>query len=133
MSATIRSSRTGGVPSRRAVLGKFAVFLSAVCFALVLGPAPAYPQDRPLDAPRAGGIVGERFDGFAFLRDPNASAEVRALVAQANDQRRKLYRQRAAEQGTSVDSVGKIYAAKIIGAAPAGTWSLKQDGTEVRK
>lgn len=133
MSAQIRSSRAMDLISSRAASGKFALLLSAICFALVLSSAPAFSQGRPLDAPRAGGIVSERFDGYAVVRDPNASADVKALVAKVNDQRRKLYEQRAAEQGTSVDSVGKIYATQIIGSAPPGTWSVRQDGTEARK
>lgn len=119
--------------SSRAASGKFALLLFAICFALVLSSATAFSQGRPLDAPRASGIVGERFDGYAVVRDPNASADIKALVANVNDQRRKLYEQRAAEQGTTVDSVGKIYASQIIDAAPPGTWSVRQDGTEVRK
>jgi len=96
-------------------------------------PVAALAQGRPLDAPRAAGQVGERFDGFAVVRDANAPADVRALVDQANAERRTLYQQRAAGNGTTPDAVGKIYAQEILKAAPAGTWFLQESGQWVKK
>ncbi|MEE8248413.1 MAG: DUF1318 domain-containing protein, partial [Alphaproteobacteria bacterium] len=52
---------------------------------MALGPASA----QSLDALRAGGVVGERFDGLAVVRDPGASAQVQELVQQINQERQK--------------------------------------------
>ena len=99
----------------------------------LLVPLAALAQGRPLDAPRAAGQVGERFDGFAVVRDAGAPAAVTALVDQANAERRALYQQRAASDGATPDAVGKIYAQEILKAAPAGTWFLQESGQWIRK
>ena len=91
---------------------------------MALGSASA----QSLDALRAGGVVGERFDGLAVVRDPGASAEVQALVQQVNQERQKIYGQRASEQGLPIDQVGRVYAAQIQGQAPSGTWILSESG-----
>jgi hypothetical protein len=95
-----------------------------VVLALALGPASA----QSLDALRAGGVVGERFDGLAVVRDPGASAQVQALVQQVNQKRQQIYGQRASEQGVPIDQVGRVYAAQILGQAPSGTWFLSASG-----
>jgi uncharacterized protein YdbL (DUF1318 family) len=96
-------------------------------------PIAAGAQERPLDAPRAAGQIGERYDGLAVLHDPNAPADVRALVDQVNARRSALYKQRAASDGATVDAVGRIYAKEILSKAPAGTWFLQESGQWVRK
>lgn len=108
-------------------------------FGLVLAGAavlafetPAWAQSRVLDAPRAGGTVGERFDGFAVARGAAAPATT-ALVAQVNAERRALYAQRAATDKVSVEAVGKIYAVEILKAAPPNTWFLAESGQWTQK
>lgn len=93
---------------------------------------PALAQGRPLDAPRAAGIVGERYDGYAVVRGA-ASADVASLVNRVNADRRALYAQRAKSEGVPVEAIGKIYAKEIMQSAPAGTWFLGQDGNWARK
>jgi len=94
---------------------------------MALGLAqPAYAD--PLDAPRAQGLVGERFDGFAVVRDPNAGSDVKALVKDINAKRRAFYDQTAKEQNTTIVAVGKIYANKIFEKAPGGYWFLTDSG-----
>lgn len=92
----------------------------------------AQSQGRLLDAPRAAGQVGERYDGFAVVRG-TVSPEIAALVDKVNAERRTVYAQRAATDGVPVEAVGKIYAAEIIKAAPPGTWFLSEAGTWTRK
>lgn len=94
---------------------------------------PAGAQDRPLDAPRAAGTVGEGFDGLAVIRDPNAPASIRALVDRTNAQRLSLYKKRASEAGGSVKDIGTIYARQIMKSAPAGTWFLDASGKWERR
>lgn len=109
-------------PRRRALLA----------LGLVLVGGMALAQARPLDAPRASGQVGERFDGFAVLRDAGATS-LKPLVDQVNAERRKLYAERAAADKASVEQVGRIYAAEIVKSAPTGTWFLQENGQWIRK
>jgi uncharacterized protein YdbL (DUF1318 family) len=94
--------------------------------------ASAQPSARLLDAPRAAGTVGERYDGYAVARGP-IPPEVAALVEQINAERRALYAQRAKSEGVPIDTIGKIYAGQIMNSAPAGTWFLSESGQWTRK
>src|SRR5579872_5775563 len=79
----------------------------------------AYAQSRPLDAPRAAGLVGEKYDGLAIVRSASAPADVKSVVDQANQERAALYQQRATSTGATPDAVGRIYAKQIFDQAPA--------------
>ena len=101
----------------------------------VLAASPflrAVAQSKLLDAPRADGSVGERFDGFA-VGHGTVSASVAALVAQVNAERRAVYAQRAQTDKASIDAVGRIYAAEIMKSAPAKTWFLSEAGSWTQK
>lgn len=103
----------------------------AVLFALAI-PSLSMAQDRPLDAPRAQGLVGERFDGYAVVRG-NAPANIVALVQQTNAERKALYTREAQSAKAPVEAIGKIYAAEIVKSAPAKTWFLSESGTWTQK
>ena len=95
---------------------------------------PAMAQGTPLDQPRADGVVGERFDGFAYLVNPGAApADIRQLVDSINVQRLAVYEQRAQAEGVTAAAVGRIYAVEILEGAPAGTIFLQESGQTVRK
>jgi len=94
--------------------------------------AGARAQSRLLDAPRAAGTVGERYDGFATVRGA-APPDVAALVARVNAERRTVYAERAQTDKVSVDAVGKIYAAEIMKSAPPKTWFLSESGQWTQK
>lgn len=123
MSGPIRFSE----PTRRRLLA-----LSLV-LPLAAGAASAWAQSRALDGPRASGAVGERYDGFAVVRDTAQAATLGPVVNQVNNERRAVYAQRAAADKAPMDQVGRIYAAEIFKAAPAGTWFLQESGQWVRK
>lgn len=93
---------------------------------LLLSAPPAHAQS--LDAARAAGIVGERYDGLLVIRQPNAPAAVRAMVENVNEQRRDIYAKRAAEQDVPPAQVGRLYASQIAAKAPNGTWFLLENG-----
>jgi len=95
-----------------------------------LGLAPAAAAS--LDAARASGMIGERFDGYAVAR-PSANADAKKLVGTVNAQRAAIYAKRAREQGITADAVGKVYAKEILDRAPKGTWFLQANGDWVRK
>jgi len=123
MSKTSRFSRI-----RRGLL---ALALAGPLLALAgLSPAAA----SPLDGPRDAGVVGERYDGLAVIRDEGrASAQIRGLVADINRQRRAYYEDQAASQNAPVPAIAAIYAETIFEKAPAGWWFLLQDGRWVQK
>ena len=116
-------------PTRRASL----TLMLAVAGFLAADPITgARAQSRLLDAPRAAGTVGERYDGFAAVRGA-ASPEVKALVDQVNQERRAVYAVRARADKASIDAVGKIYALEIMKAAPQKTWFLSEPGQWTQK
>ena len=96
--------------------------LLACALLLVLPAGPAGAQS--LDDLRAGGQVGERADGFLEARDGAAQG----LVAEINAKRRQEFERIAAEQGISVDEVGRIAAEKIISRLPSGAWYRTSGG-----
>ena len=112
---------------------RFGLLLWAGMLVCALTPdAGAQSQARFLDAPRATGVVGERYDGYAVVRGA-ASPDVVALVDAVNAERRAVYAQRAAADGVPIEAVGKIYAAEIIKSAPKGTWFLSESGQWTQK
>lgn len=117
------------LPGRR----RFVLWLgSCLLAATLVSEASAQAQGRVLDAPRAAGLVGERFDGFAVARGA-VPLDVATLVESVNAERRAIYTQRAASQGVPVQEVGKVYAAEILKSAPAGTWFLAENGQWSRR
>lgn len=105
--------------SRRTVLLSLPI-LSAV-------PAGFARAQGMLDAARAAGQVGERFDGYAAVHGA-APANVQSLVQQVNGERRALYAERAAAQKVPVEAIGRIYAAEILRKLPPGSWVFGEDG-----
>jgi uncharacterized protein YdbL (DUF1318 family) len=104
-------------------------FSSAAVLAILLavGAVPSAKAQRILDAPRAAGTVGERYDGFAVVHG-SASSDVSALVDSVNARRRQIYEQRAQAQHAPASEIGKVYATEILRRAPAGTWFLSESG-----
>lgn len=116
-------------PTRRGFVALMFAGVGILAISPFLG---ARAQPRVLDAPRAAGIVGERYDGFAALHGA-ASPEIAALVAHVNAERRTVYAQRAQSDKVSLDAVGKIYALEIMKSAPPKTWILPESGQWMQK
>lgn len=112
---------------RRVLLQLLGALALVALFGGPLSPGPALAQD--LDALRASGQVGERFDGYAQARDGSLGG----FVQQVNAQRKQIYQQRAAEQGVSADQVGRVYAKEIMAKAPKGTYFLNESNQWVQK
>ena len=135
MSAPRRSSDPSApraLPGHRQALALL-LGLAALVALVAAAPAQAQEQPRTLDAPRSTGIVAERWDGYAILRDNTAGVDVRAVVETINRKRRDHYSEVARREGTTIESVGRIYAQQIFNQAPAGTWFLGEDGNWKRK
>ena len=100
----------------------------------VLTPALAFAASgaraQSLNKLRASGAIGERFDGYTVARTGGAASSVSKAV---NAKRRKIYAQRAAQQGVKVGQVGRVYAKQIFKKAPGGTYFLQENGKWVRK
>lgn len=121
-----RSSRLNATHATYILPRRDAIALLAAA-ALVLVSAGARAQSRPLDAPRAAGTVGERYDGFAVVRG-TATPDISALVDRVNAERRAVYEQNASSQKASVEAIGRIYAQEILKSAPSKTWFLSEAG-----
>src|SRR4051812_16397416 len=82
-----------------------AVMRAIVLAAAFVMAAPAAAQTPAVNAARAAGAVGERFDGYIGVAAP-VTAVVRSQVATINIRRRSLYSNLAAAKGVSPQDVG---------------------------
>lgn len=96
---------------------------------LALDPAAA----QSLDALRAEGVVGERYDGLLVVRTGTPSTVILEFIENVNVQRRKIYADRAAQQGVPVGQVARIYAVEIYEKLPTGAWFLDESGAWKQK
>ncbi len=109
------------------------IFALVVVFAAFYSAPGSVQADTRLDTYRANGVIAERFDGYVEIRDSNAPSDARALVKDVNSKRRALYKQRADESDVPVEEVGKVFANKIVGTAPPGTYFRQSSGGYVQK
>ena len=93
---------------------------------LALG-AGAVAQTPAINAGRATGIVGERFDGYLGIAAPVSSA-LRSQVATINIQRRALYSRLAASKGASPQDVGITAGCQLLARVAVGEAYLWTDG-----
>jgi uncharacterized protein YdbL (DUF1318 family) len=98
---------------------------------LMLAPA-ASAQTAAVDAARAAGIVGERYDGYMGLSGP-ASAQVRSQVATINIRRRSLYSNLAASRGASPQDVGITAGCQLLARVGVGQAYMLPDGAWRRR
>ena len=100
--------------------------------AVLLVGAPAIAQTPAVNAARAAGVVGERFDGYLGIAGP-ASAAVRSQVATINIQRRSLYSRLAARKGVSPQDVGITAGCQLMARVAVGESYLWTDGSWRRR
>ena len=113
--------------TRGALLGAAAVLLGL--------SAAAAAQTPAIDAARAAGSLGERFDGYIGIAAP-VSGSVRSQVSTINIRRRSLYSNLAARKGVSPQDVGitagcQLLARVSVGEAymlAAGLWRRRAPG-----
>lgn len=99
--------------------------------ALVLA-VPAAAQTPAVDAARASGAVGERYDGYLGVSGV-VSAPVRSQVARINIQRRSLYSRLAASKGASPQDVGITAGCQLLAGVGVGEAYMLADGTWRRR
>jgi uncharacterized protein YdbL (DUF1318 family) len=90
----------------------------------LLAVTPAVAQIPAINAARAAGIAGERYDGIAAP----ASPIVRNQVATINIRRRALYSRLAASKGVSPQEVGITAGCQLLARVAVGEVYLWTDG-----
>lgn len=87
---------------------RFAVLaFAALAAAALLAPLPASAQSA--EQLRAAGQACELPNGYMRAIDN----DVRTAVERINDQRRRVYEQKAREEGVSAEAVGQVYAQEL--------------------
>jgi uncharacterized protein len=100
--------------------------------ALAVAGSAALAQTPAINAARAGGIVGERYDGYmGFAGAP--SAALRSQVATINIRRRALYSNLAASRGVSPQEVGITAGCQLLARVSVGEAYLLGDGVWRRR
>jgi hypothetical protein len=95
--------------------------------------APAASAQTPaMDAARAAGQIGERFDGYIGVAAP-VSATVRSQIAAINIQRRTLYSNLATSKGASPQDVGFTAGCQLLARVPVGGAYMWADGAWRRR
>ncbi len=108
------------------------LFVAAALAASLLLIAPDNAQADALDAAKAAGHVGERFDGYLGAVTSNPPADVARLVEEINAQRRAKYLAIAEKNGTSVAAVAALAAKKLVEEAPSGHYVMPKPGPWIR-
>jgi hypothetical protein len=103
----------------------------ALLASLVLASATA-AQTPALDAARAAGAVGERYDGYLGVAAP-ISAQVRSQVSTINVRRRALYSNLAARRGASPQDVGITAGCQLLARVGVGHSYMLTDGVWRRR
>ena len=100
--------------------------------ALVAAGSAAVAQTPAVNAARAAGIVGERYDGYmGFIGTP--SAAVRSQVSTINIRRRALYSNLAASRGASPQEVGITAGCQLLARVGVGEAYMLGDGVWRRR
>ena len=97
---------------------------------LMATPAPA--QTPAVDAARAAGAVGERYDGYIGVAAP-VTGVVRSQVATINIRRRSLYSNLAAAKGVSPRDVGITAGCQLLARVGIGEAYLLNDSAWRRR
>jgi uncharacterized protein len=106
---------------------KLLIAASVLVSLAVPGAAPAQDPAAILSARRAG-LIGERYDGYLGVVNPNVSAELRRQVAALNIRRRSLYSNLAARKGVSPEEVGITAACSLLRRIGVGEYYLLGQG-----
>jgi uncharacterized protein len=93
---------------------------------------PAAAQTPAVEAARAAGIIGERYDGYLGVASA-VSGAVRSQVATINIQRRSLYSNLAARKGVSPQDVGITAGCQLLARVAVGQAYMWADGVWRRR
>jgi uncharacterized protein YdbL (DUF1318 family) len=118
---------------RAAALGCLVLTAGAGIAAMTPAYADVASSKAAVDAAKTQGIVGEQGDGYLGLVTGNASAAVKAAVAEINAGRAGVYSSAAAKSGTSPAAAGEAAAQVIFGKLPAGQYYKPLGGSWTKK
>ena len=93
---------------------------------------PAAAQTPAVNAARASGAVGERYDGYMGVSSP-VSGAVRSQLATINIKRRSLYSNLAASKGVSPQDVGITAGCQLLARVGVGEAYMWADGVWRRR
>src|ERR1043166_6833385 len=99
---------------------------------LLLFARPAVAQTPAVEAARASGAVGERYDGYLGVVGA-VSGAVQSQVATLNIQRRSLYSSLAARKGVSPQDVGVTAGCQLLARVGVGEAYMWPDGAWRRR
>lgn len=106
----------------------------ALAPALIATPALAQVDavKAAVDAAKAAGKVGERWDGFVGAVT-TVDASTQAAIEAMNARRKGIYVETAAKTGATPEQAGVVFAEKIILGLPAGYYYMPQGGSWMKK
>lgn len=87
----------------------------------------------PLTQPKAGGLIGEQFDGYLGLVKQDVPANIKKLVDEVNAKRKAGYQRIATKQGVSLSEVEKVGAVKAFEKTLEGNYIRDASGTWRKK
>lgn len=106
--------------------------LIRACFlSLLFLMSGAFAAD--LATAKSQGWIGEQNDGYLGVVSSNAPADVKALVADVNRQRKAQFTQIAAKNGITETEAAKVFAREAAARTAAGNYIQNPAGAWVRK
>lgn len=105
--------------------------LKALLFSLMLAMTGAFAAD--LKTAKDQGLVGEQISGYLGLVKSDAPADVKALVADVNAQRKNQFAQIAAKNGIAVEEAAKVFAKEAAARTTPGNFIQSPSGGWVKK
>jgi uncharacterized protein YdbL (DUF1318 family) len=101
--------------------------------ALALAGLPATAAAASLDQAKSQGLIGEQADGYLGVVAAGAPADVKALVADVNQKRKREYQAIAQRNKTSLDAVEALAGKKAIDLTAPGQFVRLPSGQWVKK
>ena len=105
--------------------------LTQVLFLFALMSSVAFAAT--LEEAKAAGQIGEKQDGYIGFVQTNVPADVAALVADVNAQRRERYQQIARENGIDIREVAKLAFTRALENTLSGNFVESSPGQWTRK
>ena len=98
---------------------------------LLLATSFAFAADLP--TAKKQGLIGEQNNGYLGVVKSDAPADIKALVADVNGQRKAQFSQIAAKNGITEAEAAKIFAREAAARTAAGNYIQDPAGAWVRK
>ena len=102
-------------------------YFSKLALLLTLLALPMSAMALTLDEAKTSGLVGEQSDGYLGSVAANATADVKAVLADINAKRKAKYEQIANENNTELATVEALAGKKLIEKTTPGNY-VKVDG-----